>query len=344
MLPKGSVLVSKFITGSRLYGTNTPESDTDIRGVFIAPKEYYFGFKIIEQCRSSEADTELLEIRKFMMLCANNNPNIIEFLFVPVLIETSPEWNKIIENRSSFVSKKVKHTFMGYAFSQLKRIKSHRSWLLNPPKKKPERKDFDLPEDRSLISGDQIGAFNEIISNYLEQVGDFHELRDQLIEMNEKHNYKAIIKNIENLNFNSVKDISGLSDNLLYALAKEKAYEQACRHFKQYENWKNTRNPARAKLEEKFGYDTKHASHLYRLVSECKDLLQTGNLTFPLPNAEHIKNIKEGHFTYEKVVDDFEKEEKEVEGIYEASSLPRSANMIKIENLCMNIVQSSLIC
>ena len=43
-LPNNFKLISKFITGSRLYGTNTPISDVDIRGVFVPIKEYFYCF------------------------------------------------------------------------------------------------------------------------------------------------------------------------------------------------------------------------------------------------------------------------------------------------------------
>ena len=35
-------LIYKTIVGSKAYGIDTPESDTDIKGITIAPKEYYF--------------------------------------------------------------------------------------------------------------------------------------------------------------------------------------------------------------------------------------------------------------------------------------------------------------
>jgi hypothetical protein len=90
-------------------------------------------------------DEELQELRKFLKLAAESNPNIIEFLYVERLItHETPVWKKIRENRGMFLSKKARHTFAGYAHAQLERIKTHRGYLMNPPEKQPERKDYGL--------------------------------------------------------------------------------------------------------------------------------------------------------------------------------------------------------
>jgi len=96
-------------------------------------------------------DEELQELRKFMKLATDCNPNIIEFLYVDRLIETSTEeWEMIRKNRHLFLNKKARFTFSGYAIAQLKRIKTHRAYLLNPPGKKPDRKDYNLPLDSKV--------------------------------------------------------------------------------------------------------------------------------------------------------------------------------------------------
>ena len=196
-IPKNFKLISKFITGSHLYGNATELSDIDIRGVFIPSEKYFYGFlDKIEQLQehTEEIDCELMEIRKFLTLALNANPNIIEFLFIPLdqcLLYTE-EWKKIIEIRDCFVSTKCRWSFSGYAHSQFKRIKRHRSWLINPPQEKPERKNYGLPEDQSLLPRGQIGAFNKLVAMYLDQVGKYHTLRDELEEMQETIQYVTI--------------------------------------------------------------------------------------------------------------------------------------------------------
>jgi hypothetical protein len=96
-------------------------------------------------------DTELQELRKFFKLAADCNPNIIEFLYVEHLVDLStPEWELIRANRDLFLSKKARWTFAGYAIQQLKRIRIHRGYLMNPPGSQPTRAEFGLPANSKI--------------------------------------------------------------------------------------------------------------------------------------------------------------------------------------------------
>ena len=99
----------------------------------------------------------IFDIAKFVRLCAAGNPNTLEILFADErdwLFET-PAWQRLHSERQLFLTRKLQQTYLGYALAQLKRIRTHRSWLLSPPKKKPTRADFGLPESGKLSSDDQ---------------------------------------------------------------------------------------------------------------------------------------------------------------------------------------------
>lgn len=105
----------------------------------------------VETVHRPDHDEELQELRKFLKLAADCNPNIIEFLYVEHLIDRcEPEWERIREHRDLFLSQKARWTFAGYAIQQLKRIRIHRGYLLNPPDHKPTRTEFGLPESSKL--------------------------------------------------------------------------------------------------------------------------------------------------------------------------------------------------
>lgn len=124
-------LIVKHVSGSQAYGTNTPESDLDIRGLFLADPINIRTpfFTIREHTIETEVDTKLYELTHFMKLCLDNNPNIIETLWIEesdILFKDSfGVYDYIRSNRQHFLSTKVAHTYSGYAYAQISRHKSH---------------------------------------------------------------------------------------------------------------------------------------------------------------------------------------------------------------------------
>lgn len=93
-------MVLKYPVGSKLYGTDTPESDTDFCGVFVAPEEYYTGMLKVEEVDFSKKskqengrndkdaiDFKIYEIRKFVIFVRTFINNVVEHYFVGVLDE-----------------------------------------------------------------------------------------------------------------------------------------------------------------------------------------------------------------------------------------------------------------
>lgn len=305
-LPKGFKLIFSCIAGSHLYGTNTENSDVDERGVFIPSKEYFLGFAHkVEQFENKTQDITYYDIRKFLALAIDSNPNIIELLFVPPnkINYASNEWHEIINHRELFLSKKARYTFSGYAVSQLKRIQLHRSWLLNPPKKQTTRSDFGLPEDRTLVTKEQLNAYIELDSQGKEMM---------------------------------------LSIDVLRVLEREKVFQNANKHWDQYQTWKNTRNPDRAVLEEKHGYDTKFALHLVRLISEGEELLLQKHITFPRPDFEYLLNIKNGDLSYEQLMDKISDVDTKFDILMKKSTLPTKPDIKSIDELCVKLVSARI--
>jgi hypothetical protein len=140
-------LIYKCLAGSHAYGTAIEGvSDIDYRGVFIAPKELIISCSLgIEQTIDNVRDEQLYELKKFLTLAMENNPNIIELLYMPTdkILFCHPYFQRVLDNKHLFLSKKAMHTFSGYAFAQLKRIRGHKRWISNPrPIEPPNIADF----------------------------------------------------------------------------------------------------------------------------------------------------------------------------------------------------------
>jgi len=136
----------EVITGSVAYNMSTGESDTDVVGICIPPVDWVFPYSVggfIEgfgpnppkfenfqqhhiQLNDKEYDISIYSIVKFFQLAAENNPNIIDLLYVPDrLVTHSDNIGKLIrQNRKLFLTKNSFHKFKGYAFAQLKKMKT----------------------------------------------------------------------------------------------------------------------------------------------------------------------------------------------------------------------------
>ena len=82
-LKEKGLIIYECISGSRAYGLALPTSDTDIRGVFILPKEQYYGLNYIPQVADETNDTVYYELGRYIELLGKSNPNILELLATP---------------------------------------------------------------------------------------------------------------------------------------------------------------------------------------------------------------------------------------------------------------------
>ena len=118
------------IVGSRAYGTATEDSDTDLMSVVIPPIETYLGIDYWGNQGTAEQRTEdggehtFYELRKFVKLCINFNPNVIPLLWLPehCYRDITPAGQKLIDNRNLFNSKQAYYSLTGYAQNQCKKM------------------------------------------------------------------------------------------------------------------------------------------------------------------------------------------------------------------------------
>lgn len=346
-MKNSTVLLTRH--GSHAYGTNTPASDEDFKGIAIPPKEYFLGaINRFEQAELKDPDTVIYDIRKFFMLASECNPNIIEVLHTDpadhFIVDDLGEI--ILDHKNDFLSKKIKHTFLGYSVSQLKRIKTHKKWIMNPPKTPPTRAELGLPE-ATLIPQDQLLAASAEIQKELDRFQfDFLDTLDEPSKIGIRtvmSDMLAELKITTDDQWMAMARKIGLSDNFIQIIQKEREYTSKKREWDQYMNWKATRNVARASLEEQFGYDTKHAYHLVRLIRMCREVLETGKVIVKRPDREELLAIRNGAWTYDKLIEFAESEEKSLNDLYNTSAtLPKTPDKKKIDSLCIKLIEKSL--
>jgi predicted nucleotidyltransferase len=338
-----SSVLYKCIHGSRAYGTNTEDSDVDIKGICVPPKEYYLGFKEFEQYTQKVPDLAIYEIQKFTKLALNANPNIFEILFVDdaSILYMSPIIKPIFENRDSFLSKKVKSSFFGYAKNHLKEIERTRKWLRDPPNP-PKRGDFDLPEQDSFPKG-LYDSFNAQVQSFI----DTFQLDLSWLDDAERLEVTSAIKSqLYKAGLNAERIFSNLSrfsdSEALKVLLKENEYRSAKREYEQYLSHMRDRNPKRLELEKKVGYDGKDAGHLIRLLFMAEEICSGKGVIVKRPNWEYLLEVRRGEILLHTLMEQVDVQIKRIEEAYKTTKLPNKPDEEKIQNIVMEIIYKHL--
>jgi predicted nucleotidyltransferase len=209
--------------GSQAYGVNTDDSDLDVYGFCIPPKDLVFphlageipGFgqqvqrfeqwsehHVRDPNKKVEYDFAVFSIVKYVQLCMENNPNMIDSLFTSrqCVIHSTPVSEHLRENRKLFLHKGSWHKFKGYAYAQMAKIRNkvnasnekraetiakhgydlkfayHIVRLLNEVEQILVEGDLDLQRNRAQLKEIRRGEWS------LEQVENYFESKEKLLE------------------------------------------------------------------------------------------------------------------------------------------------------------------
>lgn len=121
------LIIYRCVVGSRAYGLDTEGSDTDRRGIYLAPAELQWSlFGAPEQFEDNAAQSCFWELQKFLIMALKANPNILECLYSPLVEKVTPIGEELLAIRDKFLSQMIFQTFNGYALSQFKKIEQDR--------------------------------------------------------------------------------------------------------------------------------------------------------------------------------------------------------------------------
>ncbi|MEV8536934.1 nucleotidyltransferase domain-containing protein [Streptomyces sp. NPDC051211] len=107
------------VMGSRAFGLATEASDTDRRGVYLAPTPLFWRFeKPPTHVEGPLPEQFSWELERFCELALKGNPNILECLHSPLVDRLTPVGEELLSLRQAFLSRRAHTSFTRYALSQ----------------------------------------------------------------------------------------------------------------------------------------------------------------------------------------------------------------------------------
>ena len=97
----------------------------------------------------------------------------------------------------------------------------------------------------------------------------------------------------------------------------------------------------RKRLVEQFGYDTKNAAHLIRLLRMCIEFLADGELRVTRPDAAELLAIKQGQWTLKRVQEEANRLFAQAKRAYQRSTLPEAPQHERVNKLCVQMIQTA---
>ncbi|WP_298952234.1 nucleotidyltransferase domain-containing protein [uncultured Nonlabens sp.] len=339
-LKENNLIILECISGSKAYGLNTPTSDTDIKGVFILPKESYYSLNYVPQVSNQTNDIVYFELGRFMELLSVNNPNILELLNTPksAILYKHPYLERI--DSKKILSKLCKNTFGKFALSQIKKAKGLKKKIMNPIGK--ERKSIlsfcYVNHNKGSISlikylelkkwkQEHCGLIN--ISHMKDVYGLFY---------NENVEYKGIIKN-DYSNDVSLSSIPKEEDMQTILYFNKDGYSKYCKEYKEYWNWVEKRNDDRYESTQSHGknYDAKNMMHTFRLLEMAIEIGKDAEINVVRPNRNFLLDIKNGKFEYDDLLSKANKLQDKMTESFETSSLSETPDIDYINNLLFEL-------
>ncbi|MEO7141822.1 MAG: nucleotidyltransferase domain-containing protein, partial [Ferruginibacter sp.] len=322
---KNGWLIFEAIAGSRSYGLETATSDTDIKGVFVLPKEEFYSLEYTGQVSNETNDIVYYELRKFMELLLKNNPNIIELLNTPEAAVMYKHPVMELLKPEVFLSKLCEQSFANYAFTQIKKAYGLEKKIVSPvDEKRKSVLDFCLV---------YLGKETIPLLTYLHSTGKSQEHIGLAAIDHVRDCYNCYFS--ESLSYAGVTKKETANDVCLSSIPKgelpvamlyfnKDAYSVYCKRYKEYWDWVAKRNEERYKTTMSHGknYDSKNMMHVFRLLLMAKEIATEGKVNVHRKEREFLLSIKAGQFEYDELVAKADLMKDELTSLYQQSNLP----------------------
>jgi hypothetical protein len=333
-------LIFEVVTGSRSYGLDTPTSDTDIKGVFVLPKEEFYGLAYTAQVNNETNDIVYYELKRFVELLAKNNPNILEMLNVPEQCVLRKNAIMDLLEPQLFLSKLCEQSFANYAFTQIKKAYGLEKKIVQPVEE--ERRsvlDFCfIHEEKEAIPLKKFLSEKQLDQSKIGLSAITH-LRDCYnLYYSETNHYSGITKK-EHANEVSLSSIPKEEEPIGLLYFNKDGYSVYCKQYKEYWDWVAKRNEERYNSTMLHGkkYDAKNMMHVFRLLLMAKEIAIEGKINVHRKDRDFLLAIKDGQFEYDELVQKAETMKEELPLLYQRSNLKDEPNVELIDGVLIKM-------
>jgi len=310
--------IVKMEFGSIVYGTNTPSSDKDYKEIFIPDhRDIILGTtkdslqvttKLDKLAKNTEQDVdiEMYSVQKYLNLLSQGQTVATDMLFVPEkhIIEHTYEWAHIVSNKHKIINRNLS-AFIGYSKTQA---------------------------NRYGIRGSRMAAVEGFI-NLIKDLPDNDRISDHITKLQDY------------LNNTEYCSITQNNDNILIEVcnAKVPVRDKVKRAKDLYVSIYNEYGNRSRQAKENQGIDWKSLGHAVRICEQGVELLDTGHVTFPRPNAKDLLKIRKGEYSYQEVATRIEEGLDKLESKIQTSSLPDKSDIDWINDTIYSIYSKQVV-
>ena len=308
--------------GSHLFGTATPSSDIDLKAVHVpGAREILLGRakgaltslrakRPGEKTQAGEVEEESYSLQKYLGLLADGQTVALDMLFAPSAswrAAPAPEWHEIVANRDRLVTRKSLG-FVGYCRQQASK--------------------YGIKGTRVAAARKVLGVLDDALG----RLGSGAKLGTVAGEV------AALAATTEHVAIVPIPQIGGTTIDHLEVCNRKLSFTATIRHGRDVVARLVDEYGHRAlQAEAREGVDWKAMSHAVRIADEAIELLTTGRITLPLPNAAYILAIKQGRVPYDDVAAEIEAKLATLEAEAARSTLPAEPDRAWIDDFCARV-------
>lgn len=314
--------------GSHVYGTNLPTSDSDIKNVIIPPARDILLQRVcnartlstklnsLSKNAQGDIDEEFFSLQKYLSLLLQGQTVALDVLFTPASFwigVASPIWEDIQKNRDKFIHSGTA-SFAGYCKQQANK--------------------YGIKGSRVSAVRNMVVFLEELSSKYGYQ-SKMADYWDEIIKFSQNKEFIsiAIRKSPQNTDIDHLECCNRLTPKFLSFKGALEVYNKLLNSYGE-----------RAKqAESNQNIDWKALMHAVRVCEQAKELLTTGHITFPRPEANLLLKIRKGEIPYKKVAELIEKGLEELTFTTEKSILPKEPNYKFAEDIIYQVYKFEVV-